>query len=134
MLEAHNRDLVATNISIIEANLELLEVEQYIPSEFGTKSFIDLLDKDQDGHWVIIEIKKTNAAARSSVLSFKFPSVSSFLIAIIRGCATPSRLANCVVVIPRASRIARIQPLGGRFMLSMAILLKRAFKWRLAVS
>jgi hypothetical protein len=67
MSEALIRDLLASNISVLEPGLQLLAVEKYIPGKLGTKSFLDLLAKDRSGHWVIIEIKKTNAAAREAV-------------------------------------------------------------------
>jgi len=67
MDEAGIRDLLASNLSMLEEGLELLEIEQFIPSgELGTRSFLDILAKDKWGHWVIIEVKKTNAAAREA--------------------------------------------------------------------
>ncbi|NKI72359.1 DUF91 domain-containing protein [Collimonas pratensis] len=66
MSEAFIRDLLASDLSVLEAGLELLDIEKYIPSELGTRSFLDLLAKDHYGHWVIVEVKKTNAAAREA--------------------------------------------------------------------
>lgn len=67
MNENEIRDILASDLSIIEDGLKLHDTEQYIPSAMGTKSFIDILAKDKFGHWVIIEVKKTNAAAREAV-------------------------------------------------------------------
>jgi hypothetical protein len=64
--EAHIRDLLASGLSVLEPGLELLDIEKYIPSTLGTRSFLDLLAKDRSGHWVIIEVKKTDAAAREA--------------------------------------------------------------------
>jgi hypothetical protein len=66
MSEAIIRDLLASDLSVIERGLQLLDVEKFIPSEIGTRCFLDLLAKDDKGHWVIIEVKKTNAAAREA--------------------------------------------------------------------
>jgi hypothetical protein len=66
MNENSIRDLLAKDLSIIEPGLQLLEIEKFIPSELGTKSFLDILAKDGFDHWVIIEVKKTNAAAREA--------------------------------------------------------------------
>ncbi|MCX7094557.1 MAG: endonuclease NucS [Methylobacter sp.] len=66
MTEALVRDLLASDLSVLETGLKLLDIEKFIPSELGTRSFLDLLAKDHSGHWVIIEVKKTNAAAREA--------------------------------------------------------------------
>lgn len=66
MSEAHIRDLLAKDLSVLEPGLELLDVEKYIPSKLGTKSYLDLVAKDRAGHWVIIEVKKTSAASREA--------------------------------------------------------------------
>lgn len=67
MNEAGIRDLLAADLSVLEDGLELLDIEQYIPAgEFGTRNFLDILAKDRAGQWVIIEVKKTDAAAREA--------------------------------------------------------------------
>lgn len=66
MSEAYIRDLLAKDLSVLEPGLELLEIEKYIPSKLGTKSYLDLVAKDRAGHWVIIEVKKTSAASREA--------------------------------------------------------------------
>lgn len=66
MNEAAIRDLLAADLSILEDGLELVKIEQYIPKSQGTRSFLDILAKDEVGHWVIIEVKKTDAAAREA--------------------------------------------------------------------
>lgn len=67
MNESQIRDFIAANISILEPGLTLLRKEQYIPKDIGTRSFIDLYAKDSNGHHVIIEIKRSNAAAREAI-------------------------------------------------------------------
>ncbi|HEY9213375.1 MAG TPA: endonuclease NucS domain-containing protein [Ancylobacter sp.] len=66
MNEAKIRDLLASDLSVLEDGLELLKIEQFIPSKLGTRNFLDILAKDKAGHWVIIEVKKTDAAAREA--------------------------------------------------------------------
>lgn len=67
MLESPLRDLLATQLSILEPGLTLLELEQYIPSAIGTRSFIDILTRDERGRWVLIELKRSDAAAREAI-------------------------------------------------------------------
>lgn len=67
MLEAPLRDLLATQIAILEDGLEVLEIEQYLPSTIGTRSFIDILAKDKRGRWVLIELKRSDAASRQAI-------------------------------------------------------------------
>lgn len=67
MTESELRDLLASNIQTLEAGLMLLKKEQYIPNTLGTKGFIDLYAKDSQGHHVLIELKRSNAAAREAI-------------------------------------------------------------------
>lgn len=67
MNENQIRDFLAKNMSILEEGLALEKKEKYIPSDIGTRSFIDLYAKDLYGHHVIIEIKRSNAAAREAI-------------------------------------------------------------------
>ena len=41
--------------------------EQYIPNKFGTRGFTDLYPKNEFGEHVIIEIKRSNSAAREAL-------------------------------------------------------------------
>lgn len=67
MLEAELRDLICSDISILGSGLVLISKEKYIPNELGTRSFIDIYAKDQDGHHVLIEIKRSNEASREAI-------------------------------------------------------------------
>lgn len=67
MLEAPLRDLLASQIYTLEDGLVLLNTEEYIPSEIGTRSFIDILAKDARGRWVLIELKRSHAASREAI-------------------------------------------------------------------
>lgn len=67
MKESALRDLIAQNIHKLKAGLQLLQKEQYIPNKHGTKSFIDLYAKDENGRHVLIELKRSAAASRQAI-------------------------------------------------------------------
>lgn len=67
MKENNLRDLIAQNISKLKPGLTLLKKEQYIPNKHGTKSFIDLYAKDEKDRHILIELKRSNAAARQAI-------------------------------------------------------------------
>lgn len=64
--EATIRDSLARNIEILEPGLKLEKKEKFIPNHYGTKSFIDLVAYDKEGRIVLIEVKRTNQAAREA--------------------------------------------------------------------
>lgn len=61
------RDLLAEQLNLLEEDLALLDTEKFVPSRIGTRSFIDILAKDRRGRWVLIELKRSNAAAREAI-------------------------------------------------------------------
>ncbi len=67
MTESELRDRLAADISVLGAGLTLLQKERYIPNSLGTRSFIDLYATDLAGHHVLIELKRSDAAAREAV-------------------------------------------------------------------
>jgi hypothetical protein len=67
MLEAPLRDLLATNISVLGPDLEVVKIEQYLPSSIGTRSFVDILAKDGRGRWVLVELKRSDASSREAI-------------------------------------------------------------------
>jgi len=67
MLEASIRDLLTQQLNALENGLSLVKAEQYIPAISGTRSFIDILAQDKQGRWVLIEIKRSDAAAREAI-------------------------------------------------------------------
>ena len=67
MYEAALRDLLASQITALEEGLVVLNTEEYIPSRIGTRSFIDILAKDRRGRWVLIELKRSDAASREAI-------------------------------------------------------------------
>lgn len=67
MLEAPLRDLLASHISLLGADLEVVEIEQYLPNSIGTRSFVDILAKDGRRRWVLIELKRSDASSREAI-------------------------------------------------------------------
>jgi hypothetical protein len=67
MLEDELRDLLAQQLSRLEPGLVLIQKEQYVPNELGTRGFIDLFARDAQGHFVLIEIKRSAASSREAI-------------------------------------------------------------------
>jgi len=70
MLEASIRDLLTQQLHRLEDGLSLVKAKQYIPAISGTRSFIDILARDKQSRWVLIEIKRSDAAAREAMKPF----------------------------------------------------------------
>lgn len=60
------RDNLSRNLSLIEPKLELMDIEKYIPNEAGTRGFIDILAKDVNGKYVLIELKRSDSSCRDA--------------------------------------------------------------------
>ncbi|EMN5660569.1 DUF91 domain-containing protein [Providencia rettgeri] len=67
LTEAKIRDYIAENLSLIEPSLEFIGKEYYLPNTEGAAGFLDIFARDSKGKLVIIEIKRTNAAAREAI-------------------------------------------------------------------
>lgn len=67
VFEATIRDELAQRLSVLEPGLSLLDIEHYVPNPSGTRGFIDLLAKDTRGRHVLIELKRSDAAARQAI-------------------------------------------------------------------
>ncbi|MEO0411371.1 MAG: endonuclease NucS domain-containing protein [Pseudomonadota bacterium] len=65
--EAAIRDYIAMNLDLIEPGLVLVETEFYLPNHQGAAGFLDIFTRDAADKLVIIEIKRTNAAAREAI-------------------------------------------------------------------
>jgi hypothetical protein len=65
--EAEIRDYLAEHLDVIEPGLQLYEKELYIPSEIGTRSFIDLVARNPKGELVLIELKRSAVASREAI-------------------------------------------------------------------
>jgi hypothetical protein len=67
MKENEIRDKLVANLQIINEDYQFLNKEKYLPNEIGTKSFIDIFAKRSNGKYVIIEIKRSDAASREAI-------------------------------------------------------------------
>ena len=66
-LESDIRDRLAGNLGVLEEGLTFVEKEHKLPNEVGGKGTIDILARDQVGKFVIIELKRSDAAARQAL-------------------------------------------------------------------
>lgn len=60
------RDWLVANPDFIEQGLRVVEKEHYLPAEIGTSGFIDILCNDVYNNFVIVEIKRSDSAARQT--------------------------------------------------------------------
>ena len=67
MKENEIRDLLVQNLDILNQDYQFLDKEKYLPSKVGTKSFIDILAHNGKGKYIIIELKKSDTAAREAI-------------------------------------------------------------------
>ncbi|MDD2305405.1 MAG: endonuclease NucS [Prolixibacteraceae bacterium] len=66
-IEEHIRDYLADNLDFISGDLKLIQKEFYLPAIIGAKGYIDILAKDNFNNFVIIEIKRSEQAARQTI-------------------------------------------------------------------
>jgi len=60
------RDWLVDNPDFIENGLQVIEEEHYLLDPIGSNGFIDILCKDIYNNFVIIEIKRSDPAARQA--------------------------------------------------------------------
>lgn len=61
------RDKLAEKLNLFESELSLISVEKYLKNSRGTKGFVDILAKDNLNRFVLIELKRSNAASREAL-------------------------------------------------------------------
>lgn len=66
-IEEQIRDFLADNLDFISKELTLIQKEYYLPANIGSKGYIDILAKDNFSNFVIIEIKRSEQAARQTI-------------------------------------------------------------------
>jgi len=67
MTEAGIRDYLAEHLNLLSADLFLIGKEFHLKNSKGSDGFVDILAKDSYNNYVIIEIKKSNQAARQAL-------------------------------------------------------------------
>ena len=65
--EEEIRDHLVRNLDLIEPGLTLVEKEKFLRNDEGATGFIDIFARSASGQLVIIEIKRSDAAARQAV-------------------------------------------------------------------
>nr|WP_321440567.1 endonuclease NucS domain-containing protein [uncultured Hyphomonas sp.] len=65
--EASIRDYIADHLNLIEPGLTLVDTEFRLPNKQGASGFLDIFARDAAGKLVIIEIKRTDSAAREAI-------------------------------------------------------------------
>ncbi|MCT8003788.1 endonuclease NucS [Sphingomonas sanguinis] len=65
--EAALRDYLAQHLDMIEPGLTLVDTEFHLANPNGASGFLDIFARAADGQLVIIEIKRTNSAAREAI-------------------------------------------------------------------
>jgi hypothetical protein len=66
-IEDKIRDELAGKLDLFGMDLELVSKEHYIPEINTTKSFIDILAKDNENNYIIIEVKRSNQSSRQAI-------------------------------------------------------------------
>lgn len=66
-LEDRIRDFLGEHLGLLDVGLQLVEKEYRLPNPLGAAGKIDLVAKDSFGHIVIIEIKRSDQAARQAL-------------------------------------------------------------------
>ncbi len=61
------RDYLVEHLDLIEPGLTLIKKEYELPNLLGSKGFVDILARDANGLLVIIELKRSDQAARQAV-------------------------------------------------------------------
>ena len=93
MFEREIRDRLASNLTIIEPNLELIDTEFPVKNSQGASGFIDILARDvATGMLVVIEIKRDDKTARAAIHELiKY-------IALLRQQGTLEHSLRCLVL------------------------------------
>jgi hypothetical protein len=66
-VEEQIRDFLSENITFISNDLTFIQKEYPLPNNVGTRGRIDILAKDEENNFVIIEIKRSNQTARQAI-------------------------------------------------------------------
>lgn len=66
-LENRYRDFLAEHLELISNGMTLLDTEMMLPNDLGAKGFVDLVVRDKFGVIVLIEIKRSDSAARDAM-------------------------------------------------------------------
>lgn len=93
MNEADYRDWLYDHIEVIEAGLTVVDREFHLPNDEGTRGFIDILARDVQANWVIIEVK-VNRAAECSALN----ELNKYISLVRKNYGISIEKTRCIVV------------------------------------
>ena len=93
LTEAALRDHLAEHLELIEPDLALVRKEYPLPNSAGTRGRVDILARDSLGCFVIIELKRSNASARSAI-----HELMKYLGLFRREKRLPATRLRCVLV------------------------------------
>jgi endonuclease NucS-like protein len=87
------RDRLSETLDILEPGLTLIEVNHKLPNDVGAKGFIDILARDKLGNLVIIELKRSDQAARQALFE-----ILKYMPLFRRQHGTPAHRIRCFIV------------------------------------
>ena len=87
------RDHLSKTLDILEPKLTLIEVNHKLPNNVGAKGFIDILARDKLGNLVIIELKRSDQAARQALFE-----ILKYMPLFRRQHGTPAHRIRCFIV------------------------------------
>lgn len=61
------RNKLAKSLTLLESGLTLIEMNHPLPNKAGAKGFVDILARDRLGKYVVIELKRSDQAAREAM-------------------------------------------------------------------
>jgi len=93
MNEATYRDWLYDHIEVIEAGLTVVGREFHLPNDEGTRGFVDVLARDTQGNWVIIEAKVNREAERSAL-----NEINKYVALMRKNFGIPVEKTRCLVV------------------------------------
>src|SRR5271157_5553745 len=87
------RDHISKTLDILEPGLTLIEVNHKLPNDVGAKGFIDILARDRLGNLVIIELKRSDQAARQALFE-----ILKYMPLFRQQHGTPAHRIRCFIV------------------------------------
>lgn len=87
------RDVLARRLNVIEADLVLVDVNFHLQNAEGTRGFVDILARDTTEMLVVIELKRSDSAAREAL-----HEVGKYMELLSREKGIPSSNIRAIIV------------------------------------
>lgn len=91
--EGELRDSLANNLGVIESGLQLVSKNYPVRNYQGASGSFDILAKDKYGGFVIIEVKRSNSAARQAL-----HELSKYIVLFMEDQKVDSQRIRCFVI------------------------------------